>query len=324
MRAGIVIACLVWLSGCAMPEASELQSYQSRTTAGYVYMLSHTALLSEPHAEATDTPIERADFDKYGSCFYRVVSDNKLRLHRQDDLQRALAKAELVSSNYIPLPELWQQFRQQRDLHELYASSRHWIYPVIGGVGVGAAITLVDSVLHRGNGVIVKNSAEHVIKGLNGDRSLKKQTLATLHALADVEHASDELARKSATVGKHNPLRHLNKLLMDNRLSQGLAKLLGKTCVGRAKAVACLVGYLVAFNSMFVVGLPLGSDRLGSMLARWRNRTTEDNTLSDLLGDRHSLTNTHSTSSKTMQALNKIAQLSPTATPACPARLEVD
>lgn len=324
MRAGIVIACLMFLLGCAMPEDSELQSYQSRTDAGYVYMLSHTAPLSAPHAEATDTPIGRADFDKYGSCFYQVVSDNKLRLHRQDDLRHALAEAELVSSNYIPLTELWQHFRQQRDLQELYTSSRHWLYPVIGGVGVGVAIALVDSVLHRGNGVIVKNSAEHVIKGIEGERGLRKQTLATLHAVADAEHASDELARKLATVGKHNPLRRLNRLLMDNKLSRGLAKVLGKTCVGRARAAACLIGYLVTFNSMFVVGLPFGSDRLGSMLARWRNRTTEDNILSDLLGNRHSLTNTHSTSTETMQALNKIARLSPPATPACPARLEMD
>ena len=324
MKAGTVIAGLVFLCGCAMPEDSELQSYQSRTDTGYVYMLSHTAPLNAPPADAIDTPIGRDDFDKYGSCFYKVVSDNKLRLHRQDDLQRALAEAELVSSNYIPLTELWQQFRQQRDLQELYTSSRHWIYPVIGGVGVGVAISLVDSVLHRGNGVIVKNSAEHVIKGIEGERGLRKQTLATLHAVADAEHASDEFARKFATVGKHNPLRRLNKLLMDNRFSQGLAKLLGKTCVGRVKAAACLIGYLVTFNSMFVVGLPFGSDRLGNMLARWRNRTTEDSILSDLLGDRHSLTNTHSTSAETMQALSKIARLSSATTPACPARLEMD
>ena len=283
-------------------------------------MLNHTTALSELHEETMGTSIGRDDFDKYGSCFYRVVSENKLRLHRQDDLQRALARAELVSSNYIPLDTLWQQFRKERDLQELYTASRHWIYPVIGAMGVGMVISWVDSVLHRGNGVIVENSAEHVVKGFKqSDRALKQQTLETLHWIADAEHTSDEMLRKGATIGKHNPLRRLNKLLMDNKFSEGIATLFRQTCVGRARAAACLIGYLVAFNSMFVIGLPWGSDRLGGMLARWRNRTTEDNILSDLLGDRHSFTNTHLSSAKTMQALTKIAQLTPATTPACPA-----
>ena len=319
MQAGLFIFCVMFLFACAMPEGGKLQSYQSRTAKGYAYMLSHTAALSELHEEKLDTPIGRDNFDKYGSCFYRVVSENKLRLHRQDDLQLALASAELVSSNYIPLAYLWQQFRKERDLQELYTSSRHWIYPIIGAMGVGIVISFVDSILHRGNGVIVENSAEHVVKGLKqSDRSLKKQTLEALHLIAEAEHASDEMVRKGATFGNHNPLRRLNKLLMDNKFSEGIAELFRKTCRGRAKAAACLVSYLIAFNSMFVLGLPFGSDRLGGAISRWRNRTTEDNTLSDLLGDRHSLTNTHLSSKKTMQALNKIAQLTPADTPACP------
>ena len=324
MRVGLFIFCSMFLFACAMPENSRVQSYQSRTDKGYVYMLSHTTALSEQHEEKLDTPIGRDDFDKYGSCFYKVVSENKLRLHRQDDLQLALASAEPVSSNYIPLDALWQQFRKERDLQELYTSSRHWLYTLGGALGVGIVISLVDSVLHRGNGVIVENSAEHVVKNLKqGDRTLKKQTLETLHLIADAEHASDEMVRKFATIGSRNPLRHFNKLLMDNKFSEGIASLFRKTCVGRARAAACLVGYLIAFNSMFVVGLPFGSDRLGGAISRWRNHTTEDNTLSDLLGDRHSLTNTHLSSEKTMQALSKIAQLSPADTPSCPAHPDV-
>lgn len=333
MRAGLVIFCLMYMLACGKTQTSAVQSYQTRADNSYVYMLTHTAALSEQPEEKTDVPIARADFDKYGSCFYKVVSDKKLRLHRQDDLQRALARAELVNSNYIPLDELWQQFRKERDLQELYTSSQHWLYPLIGGVGMLIGISSLDSILHRGNGVIVENSAEHVVKNFKpGNRTLKKQTLETLHVIADAEHASDELVRKFATIGKHNPLRRLNQLLMDNKLSQGIAKLFGKTCVGRARATACLVGYLIAFNSMFVIALPVGSDRLGGVLARWRNRTTEDNILSDLLGDRHSLTNTHLSSEKTMRALNKIARLTPavrgssplaSSTPACPARPEV-
>ena len=329
MRACLVIFCLTYMLACGKAPTSTVQSYQTRADNSYVYMLTHTAALSAQPEEKTDAPIDRADFDKYGSCFYKVVSDKKLRLHRQDDLQHALANAELVSNNYIPLNDLGQQFRKERDLQELYTSSPHWLYPLIGGLGMIIAISSLDSILHRGNGVIVENSAEHVVKNFKpGDRTLKKQVLETLHVVADAEHASDELVRKFATIGKHNPLRRLNQLLMDNKLSQGIAKLFGKTCVGRAKAAACLVGYLIAFNSMFVIALPVGSDRLGGMLARWRNRTTEDNILSDILGDRHSLTNTHLSSEKAMRALTKIAQLSPamsdssshaSSTPACPA-----
>lgn len=333
MRACLVIISMLYMLACGGAETSKVQSYQTRSDEGYVYMLSHTVALSGLPEEKTDMPIARADFDKYGSCFYRVVSENKLRLHRQDDLQRALDSAELVSSSYIPLDTLWWQFRQERDLQELYTSSRHWIYPIIGGAGMLTAISFVDSILHRGNGVIVENSAKYVVNSFKkGDRTLKKQTLETLHLIADAEHASDELVRKLAIVGKRNPLRRLNQLLLDNKISRGIAKLFGKTCVGRARAAACLVSYLIAFNSMFVIALPVGSDRLGGVLARWRNRTTEDNILSDLLGDRHSLTNTHISSEKTMQALHKIARLTPavrgssplaSSTPACPARPEV-
>ena len=312
------------LLACAAPPTSNVSSFQSRDEQGYVYMLSHTAALHmQQSEEKSDAPIARADFDRYGSCFYRVTSPTKLRLHRQDDLQLAFSQAEVVSSNYIPLTTLWQQFRKDRALQELYTSSRHWLYTLGGGFVAASIIGTIDSFLHRGNGVIVANAHQHVIKHLKeGDKSLRKQTLETLYLVAEAEHNSDELVRKGLTIGKHNPLRHLNSLLMDNKISQGIAALFTKNCRSKTRATACLISYLVAFNSMFLLGLPLGSEYVAAKAARWRNRSTEDTVLGDLLGDRHSLTNTHISSEKTMAALTKIAKLAPHDTPACPLKPE--
>lgn len=323
MQLYLPLLVIVLLVACAAPQPSKVSSFQSRDAQGYVYMLSHTAALHAQSEEKADTLIAREDFDQYGSCFYRVTSPQKLRLHRQDDLQLAVSQAEIVSSNYIPLPTLWRQFRKDRALQELYTSSRHWLYTLGGGFVAATVIGTVDSFLHRGNGVIVDNAHQHALKHLKeGDKSLRKQTLEALYLVAEAEHNSDELARKFLSFGKHNPLRYLNNLLMDNKISQGIAALFTKTCRGKTRAVACLIGYLVAFNSMFVFGLPLGSEYVASKAARWRNRTTEDITLSNLLGDRHSLTTTHITSKKTMAALTKITKLAPRDTPVCPPKPE--
>ncbi len=326
MRACPIVFVVMFLFACAGREAARLQSYQSRSDKGYVYMLSHTASLTgQRRGEKLQAPIAREDFAQYGSCFYQVVSENKLRLHRRDDLQRALSEAQLVSSNYIPLDTLWQQFHKDRALQELYTSSRHWIFPLVGGAGVISTIVLVDSLLHRGNGVIVANASKYVVKSFSeGDRSLRRQTWEALHAIAESEHLSDELVRKTVARGKHNPLHRINRSLMDGKPARSFAKLFSKTCASKVRAAVCLVGYLAAFNSMFVVGIPVGSDRLGGLLARWHNRDREDSALSDLLGDHHSLTNTHLSSEKTMTALTKIAQLAPSATPVCPVRPAVD
>lgn len=308
------------LLSCAAPPAAQLQSYQSRTDTGYVYILSHTAALQAQHTPASDTVIPRAEFANYGSCFYKVISEEKLRLHRQDDFQQARRVAEPVSSNYIPLDTLWQQFRKDRDLHTLYTSSRHWLYTIGGGIAAFTVIGMIDSFLHHGNGIIVKNAHEHIIKHFKeGDRTLRRQALEALYLGASAEHTSDELARTAMTMGNKNPLKPLNKLLMDNSIARGIAALFQKTCVGKARAAACLVAYLASFNGMFVLGIPFGGEWFAAKMARWRNRATEDSTLTDLLGDRHSLTNTHISEARTMRALEKIATLAPEHTPACPA-----
>ena len=318
-----LLASIVLLSACAPPPpAAQLQSYQSRNDASYTYILSHTAALQgqAPHAAVNDAVIPRAEFANYGSCFYRVVSPTKLRLHRQDDLQQALTAATPVSSNYIPLDVLWQQFRQDSSLQELYTSSRHWFYRVMGGAGALMIIGTIDSFLHHGNGIVVENAHEHIIKSFQkGDRSLRRQTLEALHLVASVEHASDELTRNAMTIGKRNPLKHLNRVLMDNRVSRSIATLFKKNCIGKARATTCLVTYLAAFNGMFILGIPFGGEWLAAKMARWRNRESEDSTLTDLLGDRYSLTNTHISSEKTFRAIEKVAALMPADTPTCPA-----
>ncbi len=309
-----LIVILILLSACGSPSA-KVKSYQARIANDYVYLLSHTAHIADTGSDNTDI-----DFASHGQCFYKVVSPRKLRLHRQDDLQTALASAEKVTENFLPLSQVKKTIVKDRTLQELYASERHWLFPTVGTFAALMLIVPIDSFLHRGNEVVVENSQRHIVdkfaKGNN--KSLRRQIYEVLHLTAKVEHETDELVRQAATMGgSKNPLKRINHWLIDSKLSQGIANLWSRKCIGKRAAV-CLVAYLIGFNSLFVVGVPVIADRVANGSARIINRKAEQQVLHDLLTNQHTLQNAQATSDKVMKTFLKKLEKIDSSAPPCP------
>lgn len=294
------------LNACASDSlTSETHSYQARVANDYRYILTHTAPLD---GVTDDQTSEIVDFANYGQCFYRVVSQQKLRLHRQDDLQQALATATKINDNYLPLSTVKKMIQRDRILQELYTSERHWLLPTASLFLVLPAIMSIDMLLFNGNSIIVKNSQREIIdKFAKDNKSLRQEIYRALHLTADAEHQGDRLIQEGMTIGgkKRKSFRKaFRKAIIDSGFAKGFADLAKKKCLGKRAAV-CLVGYLAFFNSLFAVALPVLSDKLGNSFARFFNRKSEQQTLQNLLNDKDSLTKTQATSDKIIKRFEK-------------------
>ena len=312
----LMLLLLTAIACAPATEPSELSSYQARVANEYRYILTHTARLDG----TTDLTGEIAelDFANYGQCFYRVVSPQKLRLHRQDDLQQALATATKINDHYLPLSTVQKMIQRDRTLQELYASERHWLLPTVASFLVFPAIMSVDMLLFKGNGIIVENSKKEVLdKFPKGDKSLRKDIYKVLHHTANVEHQGDIIVQEGMTIGG-SKRKALREALVDSGFADKFAKIAKNKCLGKRAAV-CLVGYLAFFNSLFAVALPVLSDRLANSLARFVNRKSEQETLQNLLNNKDPLTQTQATSDKIIKVFEKkIKQQQVTDTATCP------
>lgn len=313
---------LLTVFACApATEFSELSSYQARVANEYRYILTHTARLDGASDNDLTDEIPELAFDNYGQCFYRVISPQKLRLHRQDDLQQALATATKINDHYLPLSTVQKMIQRDRTLQELYASERHWLLPTVASFLVFPAIMSVDMLLFKGNGIIVENSKKIINKIPEGDKSLHKDIYKALHITADAEHTGDKVMQKAMTFGskqKKGLRKTIREALIESGFAKGFAELVSKKCLGKRAAV-CLVGYLAFFNSLFAVALPVLSDKVANSLARFFNRKSEQETLHNLLNDKDPLTQTQATSDKIIKTFEKkIQQQQTTDTASCP------
>ena len=317
----LMLLILTTVACAPTTEPSKVSSFQARVDNNYRYILTHTAPLDSARDRQAGE-IAGVDFSNYGQCFYRVVSPQKLRLHRQDDLQQALATATVINDHYLPLSTVEKIIKRDRTLQELYASERHWLLPTVSSFLVFPAVMSVDMLLHKGNGIIVDNSEKEIIdKFVKGDKTLRKDIYQALHLTAKVEHETDSLVQEAMTFAskeRGGTRKAIRKALVDSRFAEGFAELTKKKCLGKRAAI-CLVGYLAFFNSLFAVALPVLSDRLGNSLARFVNRNSERETLQNLLNDRDPLTQTQATSDKVIKRFEKkIKRQQVTGTASCP------
>lgn len=320
-RLMLLVLLLTTVACAPADEPSKVSSFQARVDNNYHYILTNTTPLDGTIDRQTGE-IAVVDFANYGQCFYRVVSPQKLRLHRQDDLQQALATATVINDHYLPLSTVEKIIKRDRTLQELYASERHWLLPTVASFLVFPAIMSVDMLLFKGNGIIVDNSKKEIIdKFVKNDKSLGKDIYQTLHLTAKVEHQGDSFIHELVTFASKERggiRKAIRKALVDSRFAEGFAELTKKNCLGKRAAI-CLVGYLAFFNSLFVVALPVLSDRLGNSLARFVNRNSERETLHSLLNDREPLTQTQATSDKVVKKFEKkIKRQQITGTASCP------
>ena len=317
-----LILLLLATYGCAPAhESGKVSSFQARVANEYRYILTHTAPLDGTIDDQTGE-IAELDFSNYGQCFYRVVSPQKLRLHRQDDLQQALATATKLNDHYLPLSTVQKMIKRDRTLQELYVSERHWLLPTVGSFLVFPVIMSIDMLLHKGNGIIVEKSAEEIVdKFAKGDKSLRQDIYRALHLTAKVEHDGDSFVQEAMTIGStegKGMRKGLRKALVDSRFADGFAELAKKKCLGKRAAI-CLVGYIAFFNSLFAVALPVLSDRLANSLARFFNRDSERETSHNLLNNRDPLAQTQATSDKVVTRFEKkIKKQQITGTASCP------
>ena len=313
----LMLLLLTTIACAPANEPSKLTSYQARVDNEYRYILTHTARLDGATDDQTGE-ISEVDFVNYGQCFYQVVSPHKLRLHRQDDLGQALATATVINDHYLPLSTVEKIIKRDRTLQELYASERHWLLPTVGSFLVFPAIMSIDMLLHKGNGIIVENSGKEIVdRFAKGDKSLRKEIYETLHLTAKVEHEMDSFAQKTITIGGKKR-KAFRRALVDSGFADGFAKIAKNKCLGKRAAI-CLVGYLAFFNSLFIVALPVLSDRVANSLARFFNRDSEQETLQNLLNDRDPLIQTQATSDKVIKKFEKkIKRQQVTGTASCP------
>ncbi|MDE3268795.1 MAG: hypothetical protein OYH77_00750 [Pseudomonadota bacterium] len=297
-----ILVVIMMLSCASQDELMHPSSYQARDKNEYVYLLNHTAKLT---ADGHQQTIEDSNHKDYGQCFYKATSKTKLRLHRQSDLHKALENAVPLNSTYMPLDTIQATFKKNRTLQELYTSEMHWLLPSAGAFTMLIPIALIDSFLHRGNGMIIaKSQAEVMAKLADTDNSTRKQIYEALHLTAKSEHAADEFMRSFFAQGSKNPIRKLQTAIMDSKLSRGIAAIFKKGCVGK-RAGVCLVAYLIGFNSLFVVAMPVGANEVSNTLARVINRESETNTLHNLLYDNQTLNKTQVTNKKVLAALEQ-------------------